>query len=368
MAMELMEGGTLRELQNRGPLKPEEAAALIMQLCLGIRDMHERGFVHRDIKPENIFCTKDRTKVKLGDLGCGMFLADGQQQEIAGSVPYIAPEVVMGQTATPQSDIYALGVIFYELLLGVAPFDNMFFEDFREMVTRGEAIVRWPDQTKAKTPLSLKRIVLKAAASAPAQRYLSAQEMLGDLTPFLSGHEQTLLAPGDNSQFSTNQSMAGITDSLELIKENLQTEAMRVGDLAVWCIDTFGREKEINEGLTKDMQEIIMLSLGESVMTLKNFYLGIEHIFLTLSSRKDSLFRQMLAQRGLNPASIGIQLRYHLKGTINSSRRNLFSPRLARVLKEAKAAHPDGVDEKAFLEKALREKCFATMILGGNQI
>ena len=127
IVMEYVPGTTLKDLiHKRGALHIEEAIDIMTQLTQGIKEAHRNGIIHRDIKPQNILIT-DSGVLKIADFGIAMIQSLSQVTEsttIMGSIHYLAPEIVRGEKATIQSDIYALGIILYELLRGQVPFND----------------------------------------------------------------------------------------------------------------------------------------------------------------------------------------------------------------------------------------------------
>lgn len=127
MITDFIKGKTLRDvLDQRGRLSSQEALDAMNQLCSAVLYAHQNNVIHRDIKPQNVFLTPDGT-IKLGDFGIATFMNASNHvtrtQAVVGSVHYLAPEVAGGHIATPQSDIYALGVTFFELVTGNVPFE-----------------------------------------------------------------------------------------------------------------------------------------------------------------------------------------------------------------------------------------------------
>ncbi len=133
LAMEHLQGRTLRQRLAEGPLAPEEALGVLDQVTESLGEAHAAGIVHRDVKPSNVFLEArpgGAKRVKVLDFGVARVLDQGGVQGAAltapgtllGSVPYMAPEVVGGQPASPASDVYALGVLLFEALAGRRPF------------------------------------------------------------------------------------------------------------------------------------------------------------------------------------------------------------------------------------------------------
>ncbi len=127
IAMEFVDGGTLRDVLNTyKQLSIEQARTVIVQLCKGLQVAHTAGVLHRDIKPANIFVTRQK-KIKLGDFGIAHIAkldqnAFTQLSTQIGTLPYMSPEQVQGKTVRIPSDIYAAGIVFYEMLTGKPPF------------------------------------------------------------------------------------------------------------------------------------------------------------------------------------------------------------------------------------------------------
>ncbi len=182
IVMELLRGKTLKELvQRRGSLDKYEAVSIMEQLVSALIKAHENNVIHRDIKPQNILVKDDGT-VKIADFGialAGDALQLTKDDSVLGSVHYMAPECSRGEGASFQSDIYALGVVFYELLSGVVPY-------------RGETPVEiamkhmrdpFPSilDSNNSLPTSLANIISKATHKNRSYRYPSAEVFLEDL-------------------------------------------------------------------------------------------------------------------------------------------------------------------------------------------
>lgn len=127
MVMEYVKGNSLKEmLKKRGTFTMIEACDIVYQLTNALAHAHEHGVIHRDVKPQNVMIKNDGS-IKLGDFGIAL-VNDAphitQKDIVLGSVHYMAPEVAEGKNATIQSDIYSLGITFFELLTGKVPFND----------------------------------------------------------------------------------------------------------------------------------------------------------------------------------------------------------------------------------------------------
>ena len=125
LVMELVEGGTLRELLvERGPMPPHAVAAVLRPVLGGLAVAHRNGLVHRDVKPENVLISDDGD-VKIADFGLVRAIAEAKitsTSVILGTAAYLSPEQVSTGDAEPASDVYAVGILVYELLTGTTPF------------------------------------------------------------------------------------------------------------------------------------------------------------------------------------------------------------------------------------------------------
>ncbi len=182
IVMEFVEGVTAKDMiLRRGPLDVEEAVDFMTQLAWGLSKAHEEGIVHRDIKPQNILVKGDGT-LKISDFGiaqAGDALQLTKTDSVMGSIHYLAPEVVRGEGASVASDIYALGIIFYELLTAKLPFDAKLPVEIAMMQLRDPL----PSVQKfnPSIPNSIVNIINKATAKSVNSRYKSVKDLLKDL-------------------------------------------------------------------------------------------------------------------------------------------------------------------------------------------
>ena len=187
LAMEYVAGLDLkRYIKEHYPLSNEEAVRIMGQILLAMRLAHTRGIVHRDLKPQNILLTPDGT-AKVTDFGIAVAFAETsltQTNSMLGSVHYLSPEQARGSKATVQSDIYAMGIIFYEMLTGHIPYDGdsavtIALQHFQKPLP--SIIAENPS-----VPQALENVVIKATAKKLTDRYKSVAEMYVDLSSSLS--------------------------------------------------------------------------------------------------------------------------------------------------------------------------------------
>ena len=182
IVMEYIDGKTLKQLlKKRETLTLSEVIDIMTQLTDGISHAHESYIIHRDIKPQNIMI-EDDGRIKITDFGIAMALNATQLTQtnsVMGSVHYLAPEQASGKSATIKSDIYSMGILMYELIVGNVPFkgDNAVEIALKHMKDKIPSI-RKQDPS---IPQSVENILLKATAKNPRNRYDSAKEMHEDL-------------------------------------------------------------------------------------------------------------------------------------------------------------------------------------------
>jgi non-specific serine/threonine protein kinase len=187
IAMEYIEGRSLKDLIDAGPLKLEESRNLAMQISEGINEAHRRRIVHRDIKPANIMITEEG-RVKIMDFGLAK--SPGRTQltregTTVGTVMYMSPEQTRGEEVDLRTDIWSLGVILYEMISGQPPFKG----DHEQAVIYSIVNEEPKPLTSVRTgvPIELERIARKAMAKKPGDRYQHADELMVDLRSLTLG-------------------------------------------------------------------------------------------------------------------------------------------------------------------------------------
>jgi len=189
MVMQLVQGQNLRELlRAEGALEPRRVAEIALAVAAALGAAHERGLVHRDIKPANVLLTAE-DGVKVTDFGIARAWDDSDQLTrtgaVIGTATYFSPEQAQGLAADGRSDLYALGVVMYELLTGVPPFVgespvSVAYQHVREFAPP-------PSDLNPNIPAALDAIVMRCLEKDPRRRYQTAGALASDLTRFLSG-------------------------------------------------------------------------------------------------------------------------------------------------------------------------------------
>ena len=187
IVMEYIDGKTLKQLiKKRGALTLSECIDIMLQLTDGVEHAHASYIIHRDLKPQNIMI-QDNGEIKITDFGIAVALNNTQLTQtnsVMGSVHYLPPEQASGKGCTVKSDIYSMGIVFYELLTGSLPFkgDNAVEIALKHIKNDIPSVCAF----NKSIPQSVENIVLKATAKNPKNRYNSAKEMHDDLLTVLN--------------------------------------------------------------------------------------------------------------------------------------------------------------------------------------
>lgn len=185
IVMEYIDGITLKEyIDMQGVIEWKDALHLTTQILKALQHAHECGIVHRDIKPQNIMLLQDGT-IKVTDFGIARFSDKATRtmtEQAIGSVHYIAPEQARGEVTDGKTDIYSVGVMFYEMLTGKLPFDGDSAVTIALMQL--QSTPQMPREVNPAIPVGLEQITMKAMEKQQSDRYSSAAEMLSDIERF----------------------------------------------------------------------------------------------------------------------------------------------------------------------------------------
>jgi len=198
ISMEFVEGKTVRQLLRQSPLKPQEVIDIGIAVCEALKEAHAAGIVHRDIKSDNLMVTAEGV-VKVMDFGIAKVQDASiltQEGTVLGTASYMSPEQAIGEPVDHRSDIFSLGVVFFEALTGQLPFPG----DYELAVIYSIVSLEPVDiRTLSKdVPEPLEQVIVKALRKQPQQRYQSVDEMMQDLAKvkaFLEGRLGTVRTP-----------------------------------------------------------------------------------------------------------------------------------------------------------------------------
>ena len=206
IVMEYVEGTDLKKyIQENHPIPYSKVIKIMSQILSGISYAHRNGVIHRDIKPHNILIDKEGT-VKITDFGIAVALSQNsitQTNSILGSVQYISPEQARGNMVTKQSDIYSLGIVLYEMLTGVVPFEGE--SAVSVALKHFQSPIPSLREFDTRIPQPLENVVLRAAAKDAKDRYGSVSEMQADLETSLdpSRRNEEMFVPADINEEDT---------------------------------------------------------------------------------------------------------------------------------------------------------------------
>lgn len=206
IVMEFVEGTDLRHVIKReGPLQTERAAEIAHDVALGLGLAHRRGIVHRDVKPQNILINTEGL-VKLTDFGIASVYKEADAERLTttgmtlGTVQYYAPEQAQGEVVSPAADVYALGIVLYEMLTGRTPFDGD--TPVAVAMKHIQELPEPPTHFNPRIPPTIERIIMRCLEKDPRDRYRD-----GDAVAYTI--EQALQAPGAGSARRTASAPGG---------------------------------------------------------------------------------------------------------------------------------------------------------------
>lgn len=230
IVMELLAGKSLADLLGEGKrFTVETTVRIIEQLAETLNYIHRCGIIHRDIKPGNIYLTggESKTQIKLLDFGVSHIIELGaikDRELIAGTFGYMSPEVtgILNRKIDERSDLYSLGVVFYQLLTGELPFQG---KEVKQILHQQAALVPvHPGKLNPKVPVILDEIIMRLLSKEPDQRYQSASGLLYDFNLYLQGEMDFTVGANDQHKKLTYQttSLIGRAKETDKIKELLE--------------------------------------------------------------------------------------------------------------------------------------------------
>lgn len=305
IVMEYVRGQTLKELINkRGALHYVEAVDIMKQVVSATALAHSMGIVHRDLKPQNILVT-DSGIVKIADFGIASIQSLSQVTQtdtIMGSLHYLAPEIARGEKATPQSDIYALGVVFYELLRGDVPFNgespvNIALKHMRDEIPSVRAY-------NPAIPQSVENIIIKATAKNTNNRYQCADDMLDDLDTCLERLDEEKLT---FDQVNTDPTIIAsdsqfFTKTAPIDPETTQTEIEEIKP----------QDEKKKEPMDKKKKIAIGAAIGAVIVCF-----AIVAGFFLLGGNKDGMMMDLVGKTEKEATALLIDKGYKVSDDVN---------------------------------------------------
>ncbi|NDJ75676.1 MAG: protein kinase [Chloroflexi bacterium] len=341
LVLELIPGRNLHTLlvERGGTYPVDEALAVMRGALAGLVYAHGHGVIHRDIKPENIMCTPDGY-VKLTDFGMALTHEEvrlTQTGTIMGTVLYMAPEVLGGEEADARTDLYSLGVVLYELLVGEVPFAG------DSLVEIASQILHAPLPALDSIPEQLVRVVERLLAKRPAARYASAEEVLAAL-PDLSARTVEVPArqpPTDVRLFAALEDKAAAVEAeRRRLAELLQRDVIQSLDLLLAQVGMY--ETSLGRDPNGRMALSVLSSLvRQTLQQVRDLETDLHPAILEAMGLEPAL--QALAQQA-NRAH-GLQVTLHvarlaerLPGTLELALFRVAQDVLERCVRHARAA------------------------------
>lgn len=221
IVMELVEGIVLKKyIEKKGKLNVREATSILIQVAQGIECAHNHHIIHRDIKPQNIIISKEG-KVKVADFGIARAASSNTINSSAmGSVHYISPEQARGGYSDEKSDIYSLGITFYEMVTGTLPFDgdntvSVALQHIQEKMIS-------PREFVEDLPISTEKIILKCTLKKPERRYSKVTDLIADLKRSLTSPDVDFVKIIDNTEIEA-QTVILTQEQMKEISEKANT-------------------------------------------------------------------------------------------------------------------------------------------------
>jgi WD40 repeat protein len=239
IAMRYVEGSDLKERLQRGRLDPGDAAGILAQVASALDAAHARGLVHRDVKPSNVLLDPGARPdgsdhVYLADFGLTQRVAEetgiGEGGSLMGTIDYVAPEQIAGEEIDGRADVYSLGCVLYECLVGEPPFRRG--SDIAVVFAHLEAVPPAPSAQRPELPTALDAVIARALAKVPERRYPSCRELARAGLAVAADEASRLLvdvasraAAGRSDLSEVEAELAGKVINLQLVREQARAVA-----------------------------------------------------------------------------------------------------------------------------------------------
>lgn len=338
IVMEYVDGQTLKDLiVQRGGLYIEEAIYIMKQLISAVVEAHKSNIIHRDIKPQNILVKADGTVI-ITDFGIALAqnaLHLTQKEMVMGSVHYLAPELARGETATYQSDIYALGIVFYELLTGRVPHrGETAIQIAMQHINEALPSIR---EENSLIPQAVENNIIKATFKDQKQRFSSAQDMLDDLQSVLllsRSNEAMLKEHVENIEHAETKVINSIDVLNTKTKQRQNKKKILIGAMAaivlmIVVVLVWPKKPVI---VQKAVPDIVNLEFeaAKELLESQGFVVGITDKSLDDEIEKDHIIKQTPKAREMADEGSSIDI------TISSGKYLVFSNYVGRNIVEVR--------------------------------
>ena len=270
IVMEYIDGITLKEyIETRKEISFDKAIKITIQILDALEHAHENGVFHRDIKPQNIMILEDGT-IKVADFGIARFANTETRtttDKAIGSVHYISPEQAKGEQIDGKTDIYATGVMLYEMITGKLPFEADTVVSVALMQLQSKPVM--PRQVNPAIPVGLEEIVIQAMQKEPKTRYQTARDMLNDILDFTMdinkqfGYKYIL-----PQQKTTKKNNVAIDD------KNMQVDRYNTGNMAKFQDAAEKRKSPLTSVVTASIIAFVLVAITCASIGIFNAFTG----------------------------------------------------------------------------------------------
>lgn len=271
MISEYVDGPSLEWIlqQETQPMDQRQALGIIAASAKALNALHQGGVVHRDLKPSNILMPREGG-LKLADFGLATLIAEQQTLDL-GSVRYMSPELLQGESATPQSDLYSLGMVAYEMLAGRENFNSAFRTILRDQRNQAMRWVKWHTNARAKVtpldqlasgvPASLSQLITRMMEKDPARRVGSCSELLDAIRMHFAqeGQAEQQQAPAPHAAMAPPK-IDDVSETAE-VPQRSKLPLILAAVLLIWLTVIAGffvwKEQQKQEALANDTAKLI---------------------------------------------------------------------------------------------------------------
>ncbi|MFH0797176.1 MAG: serine/threonine-protein kinase [Candidatus Omnitrophota bacterium] len=197
IVMEYVPGETLKQIIEReGPLSFQKSLSISIQIGTALAFAHQHGIIHRDVKSSNILVNKDRKKAKLTDFGIALIVSPQKftrTRLVLGTLEYMSPEQIRGEKVDERSDIYSLGIVFYEILTGRLPFTGETEYEIQQKQLKSKPVP--PSSLNQAIPRRLEKVLFRALEKERTRRYSAIDVFIREIATFFLPEVESTLSP-----------------------------------------------------------------------------------------------------------------------------------------------------------------------------